>query len=351
VSARCVAIVEDPRFAEHRGPAGHPERPERLAAVRAAIDARRGALTPLPARPADAEELLRVHTRGYLAQLAAAAASAPTRLDPDTYASPASDAVARLAAGAAIDLVRAVVTGRAQAGFAAVRPPGHHAEADRAMGFCLLNNVAIAARAAQAELGVERVLIVDWDVHHGNGTQHSFEADPSVLYFSTHQFPHYPGSGRFDEIGVGRGEGATVNVPMPADCGDEEYLAVFERVLAPVARAFAPHLIIVSAGFDAHRDDPLATMRVGAAGYQGMAARVRALAEELCGGRLACVLEGGYSASGLEEGTGALLDALLAAASPRLPAPAPLEPGSRAALLVERARAVHGARIPAVGNG
>jgi acetoin utilization deacetylase AcuC-like enzyme len=346
---RAVAVVEDPRYREHAGPAGHPERPDRLAAVGEALAVRRDRLAPLPAREAGGDELLRVHDAQHLAQIAEAAARAPSRLDPDTFASAASDRVARLAAGGAIELVRAVATGRARAGLAAVRPPGHHAEATRAMGFCLYNNVAIAARAAQAELGVGKILIVDWDVHHGNGTQHSFEDDPSVLYFSTHQFPHYPGSGAWHEIGSGRGEGATVNVPMPAGCGDEEYLAVFARVLAPIARAFAPELILVSAGFDAHRDDPLAGMEVSERGYQGMAAHVRTLADELCAGRIACVLEGGYAASGLREGVGALVDVFSAPASPLLPA-SPLAPGSRAARLVERAAAIHGGRYPGVGT-
>jgi acetoin utilization deacetylase AcuC-like enzyme len=346
---RVVAVVEDDRYREHRGPAGHPERPERLLAVREAIDARRGALVALPARAADDGELRLAHAPSHLALVAEAAAHAPSRIDADTYACAASDEIARLAVGASVDLVRAVASGRAHAGLAAVRPPGHHAEATRPMGFCLFNNVAIAARVAQRELGVGKILILDWDVHHGNGTQHSFEDDPSVLYFSTHQFPHYPGTGAWHELGTGRGEGATVNVPMPAACGDDEYLAVFARVLAPVARGFAPELILVSAGFDAHRDDPLASMELSERGYYGMAAGVRALADELCGGRVACVLEGGYAASGLREGVGALLDALCApAVSP--PAAAALEPGSRAARLVERAAAVHRARFPDVGT-
>jgi acetoin utilization deacetylase AcuC-like enzyme len=347
-ASRLVAISEDPRYLEHRGPAGHPERPERLLAVGEALDARRAALTPLPARAATDEELLRIHARAHLARVADAAAHAPTRIDADTYACAASDAVARLAAGAAIDLVRAVASGRAHAGFAAVRPPGHHAEAAQPMGFCLYNNIALAARAAQRDLGVGKILILDWDVHHGNGTQHAFEDDPSVLYFSTHQFPHYPGTGAWHEVGTGRGEGATVNVPMPAACGDAEYLAVFARVLAPIARGFAPELILVSAGFDAHRDDPLASMELSATGYQGMAAIVRALADETSGGRVAAVLEGGYSASGLREGVGALVDALTA---PQVatPAVAPLEPGSRSARLIERAAAIHGGRFAEVG--
>jgi acetoin utilization deacetylase AcuC-like enzyme len=216
------------------------------------------------------------------------------------------------------------------------------------MGFCLFNNVAVAARVVQRELGVGKILIVDWDVHHGNGTQHAFEEDPSVLYFSTHQFPHYPGSGDWHEVGAGRGEGATVNVPMPAACGDAEYLAVFARVLAPIARGFRPDLIILSAGFDAHRDDPLASMEVSQAGYYGMAALVRALADETCGGRLACVLEGGYAASGLREGVGALVDVLTAEAV-HVPPVAALEPHTRSAKLVERAAAMHRSRFAGLG--
>jgi acetoin utilization deacetylase AcuC-like enzyme len=345
---RVVAVVEDPRFADHRGPAGHPERPERLTAVSEALSERRAALTALPARAADDGELRAIHGAAHLALVGEAAAHAPSRIDADTYACASSDAVARLAAGGAVDLVRAVASGRAQAGFAAVRPPGHHAEAAQPMGFCLYNNVAIAARAAKRELGVDKILIVDWDVHHGNGTQHSFEDDPSVLFFSTHQFPYYPGTGDWHEIGTGRGEGATVNVPMPAGCGDAEYLAVFARVLVPIALAFRPELILVSAGFDAHRDDPLASMELGATGYYGMAATVRALADELCGGRVACVLEGGYSASGLREGVGALVDALTAP-SAFAPRAADLVPGSRAARLVDRAAAIHRARYREVG--
>ncbi len=347
-SERIVAVAEDPRYLEHRGPPGHPERPDRLLAVGEALDSRRASLTSLAARAASDEELLRIHDRAHLALVAEAAARAPSRIDADTFACAASDAVARLAAGAAIDLTLAVASGRAHAGLAAVRPPGHHAEAARPMGFCLYNNAALAARAAQRELGVEKILIVDWDVHHGNGTQHSFEADPSVLYFSVHQFPHYPGTGAWHELGTGRGEGATVNVPMPAACGDAEYLAVFARVLAPVARRFAPDLIILSAGFDAHRDDPLASMELSEAGYYGMAATVRALADEACDGRLACVLEGGYAASGLREGVGALIDALTAPdVAP--PSAAPLDPGSRAARLVDKAAAVHRGHFPEVG--
>ncbi len=344
IATRGVAFVEDPRYRQHRGPAGHPERPERLDAVSQAIAARRGELRVVAPRAASDEEILRVHRRELLAALHAASEKAPTQLDADTYVSPASLSVARLAAGAVIVLARSVARGEARAGFAAVRPPGHHAESDRSMGFCLLNNVAIAVRAVQQEEQVERVLVFDWDVHHGNGTQHSFEDDASVLYASTHQFPYYPGTGDFDEAGVGAGEGFTLNLPLPAGCGDAEYVGVVQRVLAPVARAFRPELIFVSCGFDAHRYDPLASMQVSAQGFAALATLVRALADELCGGRLVIALEGGYSLSGLREGTAAVLDTLLTPETPPLPADIACARGSVLEHVVACAAQVHAAR-------
>jgi acetoin utilization deacetylase AcuC-like enzyme len=215
------------------------------------------------------------------------------------------------------------------------------------MGFCLFNNVAIAARALQAEAGVERILVFDFDVHHGNGTQHSFEEDPNILYASTHQFPFYPGSGAFGEAGRGAGLGATLNIPLPAGCGDPEYLGAVQRLLLPAARAFRPELLLVSCGFDAHRDDPLAAMEVTEQGFRGIAALLRAAADELCGGRLACVLEGGYAETGLREGARALLEALLDPMPP--PPTSELEPGSPLARVVAGVVAVHGGRIPGLG--
>jgi acetoin utilization deacetylase AcuC-like enzyme len=217
------------------------------------------------------------------------------------------------------------------------------------MGFCLFNNVAIAARALQAQDGVERILILDWDVHHGNGTQHFFEADPTVLYASTHQYPFYPGTGAAHEAGRDAGAGFTLNVPMPAGCGDVEYLGALQRLLVPVACAVRPELILVSCGFDAHRDDPLGGMEVTGAGFRGMAALVRALADELCAGRLAFVLEGGYAASGLREGTQAVLEALLAERP--LPPHPTVKSGTSAVLdaVVERVAAVHRDRYRDLG--
>jgi acetoin utilization deacetylase AcuC-like enzyme len=346
---RAPAVVEDPRYLEHAGPRGHPERPERLVAVGEAIAERAGSLTRLAARPAEDDEILRVHGPGLLARVAEATRRAPAHLDPDTYVSPRSLEVARLAAGATLDLARVVARGSARGGLAAVRPPGHHAEAGRSMGFCLFNNVAIAARALQAEEHVERILIVDWDVHHGNGTQEVFEDDPSVLYFSAHQWPYYPGTGDFGEIGRGRGEGATVNVPLPAGCGDDEWIGVFQRVLVPVAHDFRPELILVSCGFDAHADDPLASMDVSERGYHALASIVRTLADSLCEGRVAFVLEGGYASSGLREGTRAVLDVIVAEQAPPPPPIVDAPAGSVLRRVVERAAAVHGRRHPRLG--
>ena len=343
-----LVVLEDARYRDHAGPEGHPERPARLGAVAEAIAAAPSCARLAP-RPADDAELLRIHTAAHLAVLRDAASRAPSRLDADTFCGPRSESVARLAAGGLIEVARAVARGDAVRGLAAVRPPGHHAEADRAMGFCLLNNAAIATRALQAEGLAERVLVLDWDVHHGNGTQHVFEDDPSVLYFSTHQFPYYPGTGAADEIGRGRGVGATLNVPMPAGCGDAEYVGVFQRVLLPAARAFAPDLILVSCGFDAHRDDPLASMEVSGTGYLALAHLVRALADELCAGRLVFALEGGYALSGLAEGTGATVAACVADAPeavPEVDAPA----GSLLRHVLGPVVEIHRARIPGLGG-
>jgi len=344
-----VGVIQDSRYREHRGPEGHPERPGRLVAVEEAIASRADSLAKLAPRSAGDEEILRVHERAHLESIQAAVKRAPAQLDPDTFVSPRSLEIALLAAGGSIDLARAVARGELRSGLAAVRPPGHHAEGHRAMGFCLFNNVAIAAAALRAEEGVERILILDWDVHHGNGTQRSFEGDPNLLYFSTHQYPFYPGTGAFDEAGSGRGEGATVNVPLPAGCNDEQFAGVFQRILVPIALAFRPEVLLVSAGFDAHLDDPLAAMRVTEEGFAAMAAIVRSLAEDVCGGRLACFLEGGYAISGLRQGTGALLDALLPPETPGPPPPVEAPPESLLERLVEGVVSVHGRRYPGLG--
>jgi acetoin utilization deacetylase AcuC-like enzyme len=212
--------------------------------------------------------------------------------------------------------VEAVLGGGYAGAFAAVRPPGHHAEANRAMGFCLFNNAAVAARCALDRHGLRRVLLVDWDVHHGNGTMHSFYGSREVLYFSVHQYPHYPGTGRLEELGRGEGEGFTVNVPLPGGQGDAEYLAAFRELLRPLALAYRPELILVSAGFDMLRDDPLGDMRVTEAGVAGLTGLLAEVAGECCPGRLLFALEGGYDLPGLASGVAAVLRTLLGEASP-----------------------------------
>ena len=350
MSKAVVKIVEDERYQSHRGPDGHPERPERLIAIGEALDLFRDQIETVMPRPAEPEEILRVHQDPLVDFLASTSGQPAGRIDADTYFAPSSFEVACLAAGGTIDLARSVMRGDAVRGLAAIRPPGHHAESNRAMGFCLFNNVAVAARAIQAEFGSPRVLILDWDVHHGNGTQHSFEDDPSVLYISTHQFPFYPGTGNFGEDGEGRGRGATLNVPMPAGCGDAEYVGVMQRVIVPAAIKFQPDLILISCGFDAHRDDPLASMELSINGYRTMANTMRALADDYCGGRIAYVLEGGYALSGVREGARAVLESLVAEETPELAVAVDLVPGSTLRGLVERVAEVHAGRIPDLGS-
>lgn len=306
-------LVRDARFREHALP-GHPERPERLDAIDRALTSLGDRAVSREPRPATDEEILRVHSRKHLSALMDTAGGSH-ELDPDTFASPRSAEVARLAEGAAVDAARSVARGDVRSAFALVRPPGHHAESARPMGFCLLNNIAIAARALLAD-GLERIAIVDWDVHHGNGTQHAFEAERDVLFLSLHQFPLYPGTGAVSEMGHGPGEGTTVNVPLPAGCGDREYETGFDGLVLPLLRQFRPELILVSAGFDAHEDDPLAGMCVTTQGFASLAARLRSAAEALCGGRLALTLEGGYDLRALGASVRGVVDVLAAPTSP-----------------------------------
>ena len=286
-----LLLISSPRFEEHVTPPGHPERAER-AHVFDAVSARwlqNGGRVVEP-RPATRAELARAHTARHLEAIERTSGRA-VMLDPDTYTSPDSEAIARLAAGAATQAAEHALESR-QPAFALVRPPGHHAERDRAMGFCLYNNVAVAACAA-LDRGIPRVAIVDIDVHHGNGTQDVFYSDPRVLYVSTHQFPFYPGTGAADEAGVGEGEGFTVNVPMEAGASDDDYDLVYGTIVAPVLEQFAAPLTIVSAGYDAHERDPLASMRLSTAGYARVVRRLRAAADR-AGSALAFVTEGGY---------------------------------------------------------
>jgi acetoin utilization deacetylase AcuC-like enzyme len=304
-----VVLLHSERFVEHETPPGHPERPER-AEIFDVIAGRwrgRGIDVVAPQLATDAH-LARVHTPEYL-ELIRQTRGRSTRLDPDTYTSPESQEVALLAAGAAVDAVDRVMGGSHASAVALVRPPGHHAERDRAMGFCLYNNVAVGAGHARA-IGAARVAIVDFDVHHGNGTQHIFEADPHVLYVSTHQFPYYPGTGAADEIGHGPGTGFTVNVPLEAGAAADDFHLAFSEVVLPVLRQFKPDLLLISAGFDAHESDPLGGMRLTADAFGAMTMELRGVAEACCRGRIVAVTEGGYDlhafAASLDATIGAL---------------------------------------------
>ncbi|MFP6625832.1 MAG: histone deacetylase [Deltaproteobacteria bacterium] len=306
-----TGVVVDQRFRLHDTGPGHPECPERLEVLEDLLAS--PAFSDLPriaARPADADEIARVHTSAHLKAVAASAGRAFTQLDPDTVASAASFEAARLAAGAALELADAVMDGSVDNGFAALRPPGHHAERDRPMGFCLFNNVAVVARHLRVVHGLERVLIVDWDVHHGNGTQHTFYDDPSVMYVSLHQYPFYPGSGGPQEIGRGGGLGRTVNVPMAAASANADYYGAFGQIILPIARQFAPQFVLVSAGFDAHRDDPLAMVDLDTQAFAEMTHALSAVAEASARGRLLLLLEGGYNLRALSDSVAAVLGAL-----------------------------------------
>jgi acetoin utilization deacetylase AcuC-like enzyme len=314
---RALALVDDPLFLEHHAPAGHPERAERLHAARAAVARTELALQriDLAARAATTEELARVHGERYLHQLDQLAGRSGY-LDADTYYTDASVAAARTASGAALVLTDSLLDARAQFGLALLRPPGHHARPDSAMGFCLLNNVAVAAAHARSR-GCERVAIVDFDVHHGNGTQEIFYADPSVLYVSLHQFPFYPGSGAAEETGRGDGRGYTVNVPLSAGAGDSAYGAAIERVVAPVLESYRPELLLFSAGFDAHERDPLAQMQLSDHGFKTLVRRTLAAIGPQVG--VGLILEGGYDLLGLGSSLAAALEGLEEGGLERLP--------------------------------
>ena len=306
-----IAIVDDPRFdAHHDGSGHHPECPERLVAAREGLRAALGdaATSSVETREAKQEELCRVHSPHYLERLLARLSRGYGTLDPDTYFCPATREAAWLAAGSVIDMAQLLASSTSQRGFALLRPPGHHAVPTSSMGFCLLNNIALAAAAARAS-GLERVAIVDWDVHHGNGTQDMFYDDPSVLFISLHQYPFYPGTGAAREIGRGAGEGFTANLALPGESGPETYGAAFREVVLPMLRSYAPELILVSAGFDAHQRDPLASMNLDHQTYSAMATSLIDLAGELGHGRIGFVLEGGYDLYALSDSVRAVASA------------------------------------------
>jgi acetoin utilization deacetylase AcuC-like enzyme len=336
-----LVLVASDAFERHLTPPGHPERPERAHVFDAVATAwrQKGGEVRAP-RPASLDELAAVHHREHIERIAGTAGRA-AMLDPDTFTSPESYDLARLAAGATLVGVDHTLAGGGPA-LVLVRPPGHHAERDRAMGFCLFNNVAVAAAYARAR-GLLRIAIVDVDVHHGNGTQQIFEDDPAVLYVSTHQYPCYPGTGAVTEVGISAGRGRTVNVPIEPGAGDDDYAQVLAGVVVPILTAFAADLVILSIGYDAHVQDPLAQMQVTTEGYRAMLTTLRATADATSGGRLVAVTEGGYDLPALGACLDATVEVLAAPASPARAVPAAPRatgPGIRGREAVEAARAV-----------
>ncbi len=331
-----TGILIDRRYLNHSMGSFHVENPKRLEVILDMID--REITFPyyqIKPRPAAEEELLWIHTQEHVDRIRSTAGKASVFLDPDTSTSPLSFETARLAAGGLMQSLEHILAGDIRNALAPVRPPGHHAEAHRAMGFCLFNNVAIAAEWLIRAAGLSKILIVDWDLHHGNGTQNSFLGRSDVLYFSIHQFPHYPGTGHWTESGTGQGEGFTLNIPLHPGKSDAEYLYIFQNILAPAARQFAPEAILVSAGFDVAAADPLGGMDITAQGFAALTHELMVLAQDLCEGRLLVALEGGYDLQALASGTREVLGRLSGAV--KKPA---LEGGASPQLLQELAPAL-----------
>ena len=308
-----VGFIYHDDFLKHWMPPGHPECKERLTAIRNRLDETGliDRLNIIQPRPAAKKQIGLVHEEKYIEGIIEFCRQGGGNLDPDTSAGPDSGRAALLAAGAAITAVDEVVSGNVSSCFCAVRPPGHHAEADRAMGFCLFNNIAVAAAYAIEEKQIPKVAIVDWDVHHGNGTQHMFYDNPRVLYISLHQYPHYPGTGSAVERGAGDGKGTTLNIPMPSGSGDGEYLEAFEKVVLPSINEFDPALLLISAGFDAHAGDPLSMIDLSDDCFGSMTSMLKECARSCCGGRIVSLLEGGYNLDALSRGVEMHLRVLL----------------------------------------
>jgi acetoin utilization deacetylase AcuC-like enzyme len=311
-------VVRDRRYIEHRNRPGHPECPERLESIYATLDAAdmRGTFATVEPRAALKEEIAWNHTPQYVAEIEKTAGCRFTYLDPDTSTSEGSWEAAILAAGGVLQALDLIIAGQADNGFALVRPPGHHAEADRAMGFCLFNNIAIGAHYLLRRHGLSRIMILDWDIHHGNGTQNAFYDSQQVLYCSSHQYPYYPGSGAVEEVGSGSGRGFTINIPLPGGQGDTDYLFLYSKILQPVVAEFRPEFILVSAGYDIYFRDPLGAMEVTPAGFARLTALLKSLAAATCDGRLLLVLEGGYHIQGIAD---SVKQTIMALASPVLP--------------------------------
>jgi len=353
-----TALIYDPIFLEHITPASHPEKPQRLEMAMKVLEAlnwlERDGLVQLAPRAATEDELAAVHERAYIHEVKTAAEEVARDMQKggrrtrffaaDTYVSAKSYEAAIKAAGAALTAIDAIMNGQVDNAYCLVRPPGHHALPDEAMGFCLFNNVAIAAKYALDRYGFERVMIIDYDVHHGNGTQDIFYEDPRVLYFSTHQAPFYPGTGASHECGAGAGLGTTINVPLPATTGYETYEPVFRQVMAHAADRFDPQLILVSAGFDAHWHDPLGQMNISTAGFARLTEIIIQLAQQLCNGRLVLVQEGGYSLDAMAACVASCLNFLMgddAAVDSLGPAPTDSEFHLNTDVLIAELRRIH----------
>ena len=310
-----TAFIFHPDTLLHDTGGSHPERRSRLEAIVAHLKAGPlwDRLLHIQPREVPREMLLKVHSPAHLKQVESLDhIDQPVQISPDTVGSPGSHRAALLAAGAPIAAIDAIIADEIDNAFCCTRPPGHHAEYDQIMGFCFFNNIAIAAHYLRAECGLSKVAIIDWDVHHGNGTQHSFESDPSVFFFSIHQFPHYPGTGSQSERGLGSGQGKTFNIPISAGSSDADFIHHFERDLIPAIDEFQPEFILISAGFDAHRDDPLGQTLVSEEGYSALTTILRQLATRHCGGRLVSLLEGGYDLEATANSVQAHLEGLLA---------------------------------------
>ncbi len=307
-----TGIVRDKRYIDHRTGDFHPESHRRLEFIYDMLNDAdmKGDYVDVPVREATEDELLYIHSKDYISMVAATAGKSRSYLDADTQTSSGSYQAALLAVGGLCNAIKMVHSGEINNAFALVRPPGHHAERSRGMGFCLFNNVAIGAVYAQRELGLKRILIADWDLHHGNSTQHCFEDDPSILYFSTHQYPYYPGTGSFTEVGSGEGEGYTINVPLSTGYGDAEYIAIYRQILQPIALGFKPDLVLASVGFDIHKDDPLGGMSITPLGFAALTHILMEIARLSCDGKLVLTLEGGYNLQGLRDSVKAVLKEL-----------------------------------------
>jgi len=308
-----TAVIWDERFTKHDMGFGHPESPGRLFAIKEVLDGDGVGrhLKHLDTRPATKEELTFIHDKSYVEEVAKTAGEQMNYLDPDTIACPATWDAAQLAAGATIVLVDAVLAGEMTNAFALVRPPGHHAERNRAMGFCFFNNIAIGAEYARRKFSLERIAIIDFDVHHGNGTQHAFYDRADIFFASTHRSPFYPGTGLASETGAGEGEGMTLNIPLEHGATDDTYKRIFDKRLVPAIFKFKPQLILVSAGYDAHERDPLGGMCVTTEGFRWISQHIAHLAQECCGNKLVFVLEGGYDLKALRDSVEASLEVLV----------------------------------------